>query len=87
MKATKAFLLLIEASLQEQYGEWSANQFTIDNRHKHVSIWIANAAYGIELKVDGAELSLPFGWKRRLRRAVDTCLARQTVDRFKAVAA
>jgi hypothetical protein len=87
VSATKAFLLLIEASLQSQPGEWSAGQFNIVNAQRHVSIWIANAAYGIELRVDGAEMSLPFGWKRRLRRAVDTCLARQVVERFKAQAA
>lgn len=86
MRATREFLRLIEASLVEQTGDWSADRFNITNSKRGVVIWIANGAFGIELRANGAEMSLPFGWKRRLRRAVDTCIAKQIAEKFRSAA-
>lgn len=86
MSPRRALMLVIEASLQEQPEEWSAGQFYLINSRRNMAIWIANSASGLEVKFEGAGVTIPFGWKRRLRRAVDVCIGKQMIDRFRASA-
>jgi hypothetical protein len=48
-----------------------------------VAIWIANGAYALHVEISGAQLNPSYAWRRRLRHAVDKCLAAQAVSALK----
>jgi hypothetical protein len=82
--ANKAFFRIIEALLEERPDEWTNDHYYLTNSRAGVTLWIANAAYGLDVRIDGATITPSWWWKLRLRRAVDKHLAAKTVARLKA---
>lgn len=83
MNPNRALMRVIEASLFEQSEDWSHSEYYLINTKRKMTIWIANGAYGLEVHFKGANVTIPFGWKRRLRRAVDVCIGKNLVKEFK----
>lgn len=80
MIGVREFLEVVEASLQEQPNDWAVSEMKIAN--PRVGVVIEHYGF-IAVKCNGAEMPLPWGWRKRIRRAVELCIARQVVEKFK----
>jgi hypothetical protein len=78
-----ALFRVIEASMDERPEEWTADHYRISNLAMGTSVWISNATYGIHVEVSGARIDANWRWRKRLRRAVNKCIAAQAVSALK----
>jgi hypothetical protein len=78
-----AFFKILIASMDEEPDAWTADRYHLRNQAIGVAIWIANGAYALHVEISGAQLNPSYAWRRRLRHAVDKCLAAQAVSALK----